>query len=59
MALDCSMSMEQIERRLIEEALKRRQGNVTQAARLLGTSRQTMRYRVENTGCRRTCPRMS
>ena len=46
-ALDGSMSMEQIERRLLEEALKRQQGNVTQAARLLGMSRQTMRYRVE------------
>jgi transcriptional regulator with GAF, ATPase, and Fis domain len=50
LALDGSMSMEQIERRLLEEALKRRQGNVTQAARLLGMSRQSMRYRVEKYG---------
>jgi two-component system response regulator AtoC len=45
--LDGATTMEQIERRVLEEALKRRQGNVTQAARLLGMSRQSMRYRLE------------
>jgi DNA-binding NtrC family response regulator len=45
--LDGSLRMEQIERRILEEALRRSRGNVTQAARLLGMSRQTMRYRIE------------
>jgi two-component system response regulator AtoC len=48
--LDGSTSMEQIERRVLEEALKRRHGNVTQAARLLRMSRQSLRYRVEKHG---------
>jgi two-component system response regulator AtoC len=48
--LDGSMSMEQIERRVLEDALKRRRGNVTQAARLLRMSRQSLRYRVEKHG---------
>ncbi len=46
-ALDGSVSLERFERRIFHEALKRRRGNVTQAARLLGISRQTMRYRLE------------
>ena len=45
--LDGSMSMEDIEQRILEKALKRQHGNVTQAARLLGMSRQSMRYRVD------------
>ena len=47
LTLDGSMSMAQIERRVLEAALKRRNGNITQAARLLGMSRQSMRYRIE------------
>lgn len=45
--LDGSMDLEGFEKRLIEEALLRENGNVTRAARLLGLSRQTMRYRIE------------
>ena len=45
--LDGSITMDEIERRLIVEALKREHGNVTQAAGLLGISRQTLRYRIE------------
>ena len=45
--IDGSMSLDEMERRLLEEGLKRRNGNVTQAARLLGVSRQTLRYRIE------------
>jgi DNA-binding NtrC family response regulator len=45
--LNGSISLEDIERRMIEEALRRQRGNVTQAAALLGISRQTMRYRIE------------
>jgi transcriptional regulator with PAS, ATPase and Fis domain len=47
--LDGSCSMEQSERRVLEEALRRR-GNVTKAARLLGMTRPSMRYRVERLG---------
>jgi DNA-binding NtrC family response regulator len=50
--LDGSLTMEQMERRIIESALERRGGNVTQAGRLLGMTRQTMRYRVEKYGLR-------
>jgi two-component system, NtrC family, response regulator AtoC len=48
--LDGSLTLERIERRCLQEALKRRGGNVTQAARLLGMSRQSMRYRLEKHG---------
>lgn len=39
-----------VERGLIQQALKRAGGNKTQAARLLGLSRDTLRYRVEKFG---------
>ncbi|MEJ2576975.1 MAG: sigma-54 dependent transcriptional regulator [Gammaproteobacteria bacterium] len=45
--LDGSIGLEEIERRLIDEALQRTGGNVTRAATLLGLTRQTMRYRIE------------
>ncbi len=45
--LDGSISLDEIEERLIREALKRSGGNVTHAAENLGISRQTMRYRIE------------
>ncbi|MGD2135533.1 MAG: sigma-54 dependent transcriptional regulator, partial [Gemmatimonadales bacterium] len=38
--------LEDVERRLIAQALDRTGGNVTQAARLLGVSRDTLRYRL-------------
>jgi DNA-binding NtrC family response regulator len=41
---------ERSERRLIETAPKRTEGNVTRAARLLGISRDTLRYRLERLG---------
>ncbi len=40
-------SLEGIERELIELALKQAGGNQTQAARLLGISRDTLRYRIK------------
>jgi transcriptional regulator with GAF, ATPase, and Fis domain len=45
--LNGSVTLDDAERRLIEEALRREHGNVTKAAALLGISRQTMRYRVQ------------
>jgi transcriptional regulator with PAS, ATPase and Fis domain len=41
------LNLERAERRLIERALERAAGNVTQAARHLGVSRDTLRYRME------------
>jgi DNA-binding NtrC family response regulator len=48
------LNLERAERRLIEAALQRSDGNVTQAARLLGVSRDTLRYRLERLGLRAT-----
>jgi transcriptional regulator with PAS, ATPase and Fis domain len=48
--LDGSLSLEDMERTIIREALERSDNNVTAAARLLGTSRETLRYRVSKYG---------
>ena len=45
-----SLNLEQHERLLIQTALDRSAGNVSQAARLLGISRDTLRYRLERHG---------
>jgi DNA-binding NtrC family response regulator len=39
--------LEDVERDLIRQAMERTAGNVTRAARLLGVSRDTLRYRLE------------
>ena len=44
------ISLEEVERSLVEQALERTQGNKSQAARLLGLSRATLRYRIEKLG---------
>jgi DNA-binding NtrC family response regulator len=44
------LSLEKVERRLIELALERSGGNQSAAARLLGISRDTLRYRLEKFG---------
>ena len=49
-SLDGSMSLDDIERLIIQRALKSADSNVTAAARLLGTTRQTLRYRIEKHG---------
>jgi DNA-binding NtrC family response regulator len=48
--LDGSVSIEQMERRIVEAALERSSHNTTAAARLLGTTRQTLRYRIQKYG---------
>jgi two-component system response regulator AtoC len=48
--LDGSMALEDMEKYIIEEALERSGHNVTAAARALGTTRQTLRYRIQKHG---------
>jgi DNA-binding NtrC family response regulator len=48
--LDGSMSLEDFERAIVEAALRKSNGNVTGAARLLRSTRETLRYRVEKYG---------
>ena len=44
--LDGSLSLEEMEKRIIQTALERTANNVTAAARLLNTTRETLRYRI-------------
>jgi DNA-binding protein Fis len=44
------ISLDKLERDLIEQAMGRADGNKTAAARLLGLTRDTMRYRLEKHG---------
>jgi len=46
------LNLERMERQMVELALSRSGQNVTQAARLLGVSRDTLRYRLERLGLR-------
>jgi DNA-binding NtrC family response regulator len=46
------LDLERMERRLITRALERTGQNVSAAARLLGISRDTLRYRLERLGLR-------
>jgi DNA-binding NtrC family response regulator len=48
--LDGTLSLDEMEAHIIREALKRSRLNVTAAARLLGVTRQTLRYRIEKHG---------
>ncbi len=45
--LDGSLSLQDMEKFIIQEALNRCDANVTGAARMLGTTRETLRYRVQ------------
>ncbi|HZD04515.1 MAG TPA: sigma-54 dependent transcriptional regulator, partial [Longimicrobiales bacterium] len=45
--VDGRLTLDEIEARVIREALGRSDGNVSAAARLLGVTRQTLRYRIE------------
>jgi DNA-binding NtrC family response regulator len=44
---DGGLRLEDMEKQLLEAALQRARGNKSQAARLLGLSRDTFRYRLE------------
>lgn len=48
--LDGSMALDDMDRYIIETTLNRMDGNVAAAARALGTTRETMRYRVKKYG---------
>ncbi len=52
-AVGGGISLDQVERDLLQKALEQTGGNVTQAARLLGISRDTLRYRMEKHGLMR------
>ena len=45
--LDGTRSFDEIERQILQRALDIADGNVSAAARLLGMTRQTLRYRIE------------
>ncbi len=45
--IDGSQSLDQIEKQIIESVLERTDHNATAAARILGTTRQTLRYRIQ------------
>ncbi|MDZ7813665.1 MAG: helix-turn-helix domain-containing protein [Ideonella sp.] len=49
-APEADLDLGRTERRLIQTAMARTDGNVTHAARLLGISRDTLRYRLERLG---------
>lgn len=48
--LSLGLSVEELEEKLIWEALEMTSGNVTEAARLLKTTRNTLRYRIQKYG---------
>jgi len=52
--LDGSLSIEEMERLIVQAALERTGNNTTAAARLLGTTRQTLRYRIRKYGLKDT-----
>jgi len=48
--IDGTMTLDEMDRVIVARALELARNNVTQAARLLGTTRQTMRYRIQKHG---------
>ena len=47
---EAGVDLEQLERRLVEQALAKAEWNVTRAAKLLNLTRDTLRYRIEKFG---------
>jgi len=52
--LDGSMTLDEMERLILQTALERHDHNVTAAARALRTTRETLRYRVQKYGLKST-----
>jgi two-component system response regulator AtoC len=52
--LDGSLSLDAMERRILSEALARNGANVSRTARMLGTTRERLRYRVHKHGLKTT-----
>jgi transcriptional regulator with GAF, ATPase, and Fis domain len=52
--LDGTMALDDMDRHIIQTALARSQNNVTAAARMLGATRETLRYRVRKYGLKTT-----
>jgi DNA-binding NtrC family response regulator len=52
--MDGSMSLEAMERRILAEALERNHSNVSLTARVFGTTREKLRYRVQKYGLKAT-----
>lgn len=48
--MDGSMDLEAMERQILQQVLSLTEGNVTKAARVLGITRETLRYRVRKHG---------
>lgn len=46
-AIDGSVSLEEMDRQIIQKALQISKNNITQAAELLGATRETLRYRIQ------------
>ncbi len=51
--LESDLSLDDLERKLIERALQRTNGNQSKAAKMLGLTRRTLQYRVEKYNIRR------
>jgi len=49
---ESGLNLEDLERALVEQALERTNWNVTRAAKLLGLTRDTLRYRIDKYGLR-------
>jgi DNA-binding NtrC family response regulator len=52
--LDGSMSLDAMDREIIKVVLERCDANATAAARLLGSTRETLRYRIQKYGLKST-----
>ncbi|MFN9300909.1 MAG: helix-turn-helix domain-containing protein [Acidobacteriota bacterium] len=50
LCLPAGMTLEEYEQSILREALKRASGNKSQAARLLGITRNALRYRLSQMG---------
>jgi two-component system NtrC family response regulator/two-component system response regulator HydG len=48
--LSLGLSVEEVEKAMLEEALQKAGGNVSEASRLLKVTRNTLRYRMEKYG---------